>query len=405
MPFAFVAVSPAWPASTATWALQDVVQEARRASPAAREARARWEAAAAAARGSGALPDPMAELGSKREPGDERMVSLGVSQDFPFPGKRGLERRSAEAAAAQLGELARAAEAEAAASARVLYHRLNLLDETAGILERTSELLRGVVKSAEARLASAKGELGDAFIAQTELEEVRNRLFEARRQRLLEEAAFNALLGRPVQGPVGPTRPPELEELTLPLEKVQDMARAASPELGASRWELALSTLERSRGRYAWAPDFRAGYERMRMAGGGEGGWSWKAGVSLPLWTARQRAEAAAAPPRAEERSAAAERMRLEVEREVAREYVEVRTHLQLARNGRDVIIPLAQGAVDVLRRGYEAGKTDILKVLESARTLLRTELEYQEQVYHYGEHWALLERWAGRSLPAGGRP
>ena len=58
--------------------------------------------------------------------------------------------------------------------------------------------------------------------------------------------------------------------------------------------------------------------------------------------------------------------------------------------------MPAALANLRVTRQSYAAGQGDFLRLLEAFRTWIERHNEYQEQVYHTGEHWSELERWVG---------
>src|SRR5206468_7588230 len=80
-------------------------------------------------------------------------------------------------------------------------------------------------------------------------------------------------------------------------------------------------------------------------------------------------------------------------------EFTETNTHLTMARNYEKDILPTAQSNLKIARHQYASGRGDFLRVLEAFRAWIEAHNEYQEQLYNYGEHWSLLERWVGIDL------
>jgi outer membrane protein TolC len=119
----------------------------------------------------------------------------------------------------------------------------------------------------------------------------------------------------------------------------------------------------------------------------------------VPLWFARPRGETRAARAHLAEASAQAQAMRNDVLRMVSMEHTETVTHLTLARRLEGAILPAAESAVTLSVRQYESGQGDVVRLLESLRVLLDAERNYFDELYHFGEHWSLLEQWVGQTL------
>ncbi|MBI4050954.1 MAG: hypothetical protein HY400_00455 [Elusimicrobia bacterium] len=49
-----------------------------------------------------------------------------------------------------------------------------------------------------------------------------------------------------------------------------------------------------------------------------------------------------------------------------------------------------------IAQKNYETGRTDFTKLAEAVRNLLEAQMKYYDEVYHYGEHWAMLEQVVG---------
>ena len=87
------------------------------------------------------------------------------------------------------------------------------------------------------------------------------------------------------------------------------------------------------------------------------------------------------------------------VTKSIHMEFIETNTHLQLTRNYQDGILPAAQSSTRISRQLYASGRGDFVRLLESLRTWIEANVAYQEQLYHYAEHWSELERWVGIDL------
>jgi outer membrane protein TolC len=152
------------------------------------------------------------------------------------------------------------------------------------------------------------------------------------------------------------------------------------------------------RSRLELAPDFELMYDR-EIAEQGPDGRSIGVGVSFPLWLGRPLGLAKASRQHVAEAEAVSISMQNMVLKMVHMEVTETITHLTLARNYQRDILPTAQSNLRVAREQYASGRGDFLRVLEAVRAWIEAHNEFQEELYHYAEHWSLLERWVGIDL------
>ena len=158
--------------------LRDLLREAERNNPQIAAAREGWEAAKQIPSQVSTLPDPQftaqqVSVGSPRPfagytNSDFAYFGLGVSQDFPYPGKlrlRGeMAKRDADVAQQQYESVHRSV----LAGIQAAYFQLSYLSKTLGILESDGGLLQQVEKAADARYRSGMGNQHDLLQAQLE---------------------------------------------------------------------------------------------------------------------------------------------------------------------------------------------------------------------------------------------
>ncbi len=93
---------------------------------------------------------------------------------------------------------------------------------------------------------------------------------------------------------------------------------------------------------------------------------------------------------------ASSEAMQNEVLKMIHIEMTETQTHLQLARSYEVGILPSAMSSLRVAREQYASGHGDFMRLLEAFRAWVEAHNQYQDEVYHYAEHWSELGRWIG---------
>jgi outer membrane protein, heavy metal efflux system len=386
--------------------LSDVLREARERNPDVAAARRRWETASARVSPGRTLPDPMVGVSRETFSGAD-MDRLMFRQDVPFPGKLRSEGNMLyhEAQAAEADYKAKALEVHA--RAKIGYYRLFRADQLVRRLEGDVELMRAALRAVRARFGAGSQELSspaageDVFGLMAELGKMENMLLQETQERRLASIELNTLLSRDPGAEVGTPAGPALVDVPRSLEELLDLARANDPMYHKALHEERHSRSRLSRARLGFLPDIGLAYDRI--SAGGRTGKEVSVSLTVPLWLTRPLGELKSARAHSEEAAASAEAMRNEVVRMVSSELVETRTHLSLARNYESTILPSAEGALKLARRRYESGAGDFLRLIEALRTYLSAQFEYFNEVYHYAEHWAMLEQWVG--VPLEGKP
>lgn len=379
--------------------LPALVEEARRNNPALLAARKKAEAAEALVWAARAWKDPMVAIVREDMPQEsERSTHYSIEQEIPFPGKTTAVARARLHEARRAREEYRAKEWEILSEVKIHYHKLYWLSKTAEVLRKDAEILRGIARVAQSLVSSGRASAEEALIAQTRLKQVENAVVEREEQRKIEEEDLNALLGALPGTRRGAAAAPELLDLPESPQALAERAKASSPMLLGSGHMVSRSRAALAAGRLGFAPDFKVSYEeerfRRRLNERTVG-----VAVTIPLWFWKQTAELKAAGRGAEEARAEADSARNEVFKELYKEHVEVRLHRRLALSYSAEILPLAEAALKIAQKNYETGRSDYARLSEAVRNLLEAQMTYYEEVYHYGEHWAMLEKIVGAEI------
>ena len=158
--------------------LKDLLNEAEQNNPQIAAARQGWEAAKQIPSQVSTLPDPQftvqqVNVGSPRPfagytNSDFAYFGLGVSQDFPYPGKLRLRGEMAKRDADVVQQQYESVRRTVLAGIKEAYFQLSYLSKTLGILESDGQLLQQVEKAADARYRSGMGNQHDLLQAQLE---------------------------------------------------------------------------------------------------------------------------------------------------------------------------------------------------------------------------------------------
>jgi outer membrane protein TolC len=92
-----------------------------------------------------------------------------ISQEFPFPGKRGLRGEIAAKEAEAEFQQYQMAQLSVLSRLKQAWYRLGYAYAARDVLERSRELLRKFLRASEARYAVGKAAQQDLFKAQTQL--------------------------------------------------------------------------------------------------------------------------------------------------------------------------------------------------------------------------------------------
>ena len=401
---------------------------------------ARERAAAARARigPSAAWPDPMLMAGIQNLPltrdaagqmGDTRpgdpmtMRMLGVSQTIPFPGKLALRKQSAyfeaQAAAAELD----AARLEVERTVRSRYFELFYLDKAIEIVEQNRGVLADVVQVTETHYAAGTGGQQDVLKARVDaarLGETASVLLEQRRAVLAE---LNAALDRDSELPVGAAIPARIANAAIPsdvsevrftsqslgarvagsplppLTDLQDLAVRQNPLLREADAKIQAQAARLSLARTDSKPDVDLSIQYGQRSDRPD---MISAQIAIPIPLHRgsrqgqQIAEARAdlsameADKRAQINTIRAEVARLvsDLERE--------RTELALYAKA---IVPQGSAAATASLASYQAGKTELLAVLDNQNTLFTYQTAYYRALADFAKSLAELEQVVGAEV------
>ncbi len=396
-----------WPGSLQAadvLSLPTLLAQAQEKNPELRAARQAWEVKRNQVTPAGTWPNPVFSYLNERFPSGSDQVSpekidhWRIEQAIPFPGKLSGDARMKFHEALIAESEYQAKKLEVAKDLKMRFYQLALTDEKTGLAQESIGVLHNALQIAQSRLAANQSSALDVFTAQTELRKMENELFTEQQQRKLIEIELNTLLNQSADTPLGPAQTLPLTDLPLGATEFARVASLNDPLYWSAMHEINHAKSMLTRNRLSMAPDFGFTYELEQPAGGQSGrqiGFS----VSFPLWFERPWKEYVASKAHLTEAEASSERMRNLVLRMVATEFTETQTHLELARSDRDRVVPSALSALRTASQQYASGTTDFLRLLEAFRAWIDAHNSYQNEVYHYGEHWSELERWVGVDL------
>lgn len=384
--------------------LEDVLQLAKEKNPDIAASLQGWNSMSAQISPAKTWPDPTFSYVNEKIPSGregvepETMNQYRVEQMIPFPGKLSSDSKMKYHEARIAESKYRDKILEVIGDVRVRYYQLYLTDRSIELARQSVDLMKNILRTAQARLSSGQSTSADVFMSQTELRKMENMLFEQEQERTLIQIELNTLLNQPTTTVWSKTVAPTVTDIPVSLEDLQALSETSSPLFMVATHEIDHSRAMKKRSRLGYAPDFGVMYERQTMAEG-PAGREVGVSVSFPLWFSRPRGEKRAAAAHALEAESSAQGMRNMVRKMVHMTFTETNTHLQLTRSHVQGLLPSARGTLDVTREHYVSGRGDFIRFLEAFRAWITANIEYESQLYHYGEHWSELERWVGIDL------
>jgi outer membrane protein, heavy metal efflux system len=392
--------------------LEKLVSDAVANNPEIRGAEAREQMYRSRAKQAGSWDDPMLMLkiqnGIISDPLNFRKDTMtqkviGISQQIPYLGKRGVKTEIAEREADTYKWQIEEKKLEIARMVKEAYYQISFIDRASDIIDRNIAILDDFIKLAETRYTVGQGTQQDILKAQVERSKMLEMKINLVQQRRTQESNLNALLHRDPSTQVGKIPEYEIgafsrtpEELRASAEENRPMIKAINAAMEKAR------ASERLAGR-DYYPDFNVSFEYMQRDGvdGQMGEDMYSLGVTFNLPFQRAKRAAAVAEAKAEASMAEAELAGLKntINQTIGdlRAQLERREKLvELYKNG---LIPQARQTLESAVIAYRVGKVDFLSLLDARVALYNYEREYFDSLADYQMKKAQLEALIGKSL------
>jgi outer membrane protein TolC len=400
----------AMPATSATVTpLSVLLEEAQQNNPEIRAVMSSYRAAGEGAKATGSLPDTQImvqqlNVGSPRPfagytNSDFAYIGLGVSQDLPWPGKRGLRKEAAGLQAQAMHSQSDAVSRSVLEQLKIAYYKLAYLEGTFTILLRDDKVLSDMEQIAESSYRVGKGNQQEVLKAQLQHTRILQEINMHHREQAEQQAQIKRLLGRPQESPDVMTEP--LHERALPLDASELLRQAGekNPEVAsrASMAERAGKIVELSRKEFR--PDFGVEFMYQNNDRKFHDYYLFTFTMTLPN-RGRRHAELAQA---LEEQKAAGSALEAEKQRrmaEVQQQYEAARLSGEQLKIYREGLMPQAEATFRSAMAAYQANRQDFETLLSSFRDVLDFEEQYQKELSEHESALARLESLTGVTLP-----
>ena len=370
----------------------------------------RWTAALERNDQVTALPDPRLAYSYYFEEGrsrsDPQKQELGLTQTFPWFGKRRLLGESADATAKAAQQELEKAKLSLFSRVKVAYHEYWYLSRAIAVTKEHLQLVTNLERVARTRFSAGLVPNSAVIQAQVELGKLDDRLktFEAQRAPIV--AKLNAALNRSLDLPLPwPRTLPETTASFTDEQAVQALIEN-NPDLRrldhlVTKEEASIQLAKKSD-----YPDISLGVEYMdmgeadsSMAESGKNTVMAMVSVNIPLWYDKYRAEAREA--RFRKTAFKSDRMNTQnqLRADLAFALYQFRDAERKINLYGDTLIPKATQSMKVTQEGFETGKESFIALIDTQRLLLEFQLSHERAKADRGERLAEIEMLTGMSL------
>ncbi len=410
----FAAVSAgarAAPAEGGDPQLQELLAEAARNNPEIWAAGNEREAARHRVSPAGALDDPMLEAGVINAPlptlrlnrEDMTMKMLGLSQRFPYPGKRGLRQDVAAKDAESVLHAYQETVNRVVRDVKTAYFELAFVAESARLVEKNRQVLEQFLRISESRYSVGQGNQADVLKAQTQLSRMVDELIKLARERRAIEAELARALGRGSEAGAPAPAALRLRETPLQFEGLRQAALKESPQLLGLKSLIDRGAKALDLARKDYYPDFDVKFsygqrENMLDGTGRDDMVSFTVAINLPVWRENKRdprvAEAIAMRDQAMDMYQA---QRNEISSRLRQQVANAEQSLKSARLYETGILPQARLAVESSLAAYRVNRVDFLTLLDNQMTVLDYEISYASALSNYNKALAEIDLLTGK--------
>lgn len=410
--FLLFTANPLFAGDSTVESIPSLVASAIANNPELKSSQARWQMFSSKVRQASSLEDPMLMLKLQNMVNRYPLAFnkdintakvIGISQQIPFWGKRGLREEVARHEADSYRWLIDERKLELERMVKETCYQLYNIDRALELLARNIAIAGDFVTIAETRYSNGQGAQTDILKAGLDRSRMLDMQITLQQQRRTQTANLNFLLNRPADTPVGAIAPFELPRVSRSADELRELAYLQRPQLKSMASLVNKGSRAMALANRESYPDFTVSFEYMQrqpaMDDPGFDMYSLALTFNLPLQ--KERRAAMVAESEAETSMAGAEIAALKN----SINFVIGDTLAQLERRRKLVdlynggIIPQSEQTLESALIGYRAGKVDFMTLLDSRISLFNFQRELYESEAEYMMALARLEAAVGGGL------
>ncbi len=393
-------------AEEGTFGPKELFSELLLRNPEIQAARSRFEAATKRPSQAGTLPEPTARYTnfgvghpfSRLNASEFAYQGLGVSQEFPFPGKLALASEEAKREAEGVQQNYRAVVLDVTARLKVAYYEWLTVNKAIELTRKHGDLLSRFEEIARNRYTVGKGLQQDVLKAQLEVSTLEQQLamLDERRQRA--EAEIASLLAAPS---VVLRAPGEIQPSAFSIS-LDELIRATndSPRVRAEQKMVDARAVGINRSLKDFRPDFGVNLEWDHTGGTFPEHYMATVEVKIPIYYARKQRyaleESYSKLREAKQNYQAAQQQSIY---QVKDQYLSIQSSERILNLYKTTLIPQAQLTVDSSASAYEVGSIDFLTLLTNLTNLISLDRQYYDELARHEEAIVRLEPIVGKEL------
>lgn len=363
--------------------LAGLIRDALAANPQLKASGSAIDAERAKVSQAGALPDPMVTLGYQNDGfrkstyGESgfAFAQVGVSQAFPYPGKRKLREHIAQEGVASAEAAAGRVRLDLIAAVKRAYFGLLRLRGQRALLEAQAALWDQAAQAAQNQAEAGTAATAELLRARLERTRLAQREAELEGLSASVEAELNRLTGRAPGTPFEPAA--SLDALPLPPAPEETAAPVDSPELSEARHHLVHYQQQVDLAELDLRPDFTVGAALMPQ-GSLPGMWSVSFGFTLPVWSGRKQRQAVAeARSHADMQDLRIQDLSQRLASLTRARAAKLRADLQAVGLYRSGLLSLSDAAYHATLSQFSTGAASFRQVLEALSDRLKDRSEY----------------------------
>jgi outer membrane protein TolC len=389
--------------------LSVLIEEAKKNDTAIHAAESAAKAATFAAPQMSTLPDPQFTLqqfsvGSPRPfagytNSDFAYIGLGVSQQFPYPGKRKLRGLVADRDADAVKAHVEVVSQDEIENLKTTYFHLAYLQQTLGILQQNAALLQQIELQAEAHYSTGQGNQRDVLKAQLERTKILREISMHHQLVGEDQAALKRILRRSQDSPDITPEVLSATFLRYTASELLDKVRGQNPNVQEDTAMIQRSQTAVELAQKEFRPDFEVSYMYENTDRKFRDYYMLSLSVNFPRRKPR-RAALAQAQVNVERAQQEQDAQVQAVLAQVQKQYVTIKASEEQLLIYRDGLIPQAQATIQAGLTAYESSRTDFESLFSSYMDVLNLDLEYQQTLLDHETALAHIERLSGVTLP-----
>ena len=344
---------------------------------------------------SNGYPWPGAQLGTS----PTSAIGFMVTQELPYPGKRGLRGQiSAKDAEAEFQSY-EAIQLSVVSRLKQAYYRLTYDYSAISVLERNRALLDRLLSITETRYSVGRAAQQDVFKTQTQISLLEGKRIQLQRDRAAREAEINSLLNRRPGQMLDPPAELKPQEFVRSLDELYSIASKQAPMLTRDQKMIERAELAVNLAHKDYMPDFAVsgGYFNQ---GSMSPMYQFRLDITLPMYYQRkQRAALTEQTQMLTQARRTYEAANQTLHFQIQDQFLLVEASWKLLQLYSTTTVPQASLAFESSLSSYETGTVDFLSVLTNYMSVLDYELNYYEETQNYYLALAQLEEMTGTSL------